>query len=71
VLPRDEQTVEVLGHTIRVKVARLPDGSMRAKPEFDDVRAAALATGRAPRDIFDLARQQLRDDAGTAGPGGG
>ena len=69
-LPREERRVRVLGHEVRVKVARLPDGSVRAKPEFDDVRAVALATGRAARDIFDLSRQALAVEAGSAGTDG-
>jgi pyridinium-3,5-bisthiocarboxylic acid mononucleotide nickel chelatase len=63
-LPREERRVLVLGHELRVKLARLPDGSLRGKPEYDDVRAVSLATGRPARDIFDLARQAIAD-AGT------
>jgi uncharacterized protein (DUF111 family) len=55
VLPRRQADVEVLGHAVRVKIASLPDGTERAKPEFDDVQRAALATGRRPADIFQLA----------------
>ena len=65
-LPREETRVRILGHDVRVKLARLPDGSVRGKPEYDDVRAASLATGRPARDIFDLARRA----AGEAGTGG-
>jgi len=36
------------GHTIRVKRCRLPDGSERAKPEFEDVARAAAAEGMTP-----------------------
>jgi pyridinium-3,5-bisthiocarboxylic acid mononucleotide nickel chelatase len=43
-LPRRETAVTVHGHRIRVKI-----GPHRAKPEHDDVAAAALATGL-PRD---------------------
>jgi uncharacterized protein (TIGR00299 family) protein len=70
-LPREERRVRVLGHEVRVKVATLPDGTLRAKPEFDDVRAVALATGRAARDIFELSQRALAGDAGTGGGGGG
>ena len=31
---------------IRVKVATLPDGTQRAKPEFDDLRRVAEETAR-------------------------
>ena len=54
-LPRREEVTEVLGQQVRVKVVTLPDGSTRAKPEFDDVQSAALATGRRPGDIYQLA----------------
>ncbi len=69
VLARETRRVRVLGHEVRVKVAVLPDGAERGKPEFDDVRAAALATGRTPRDIFDLALRALAGGTGGAGTG--
>ena len=34
------------GRDIRVKVATLPDGRQRAKPEFDDLRRVAEETAR-------------------------
>jgi uncharacterized protein (TIGR00299 family) protein len=55
VLPREVRTADVLGHPIRIKVVMLPTGERRAKPEFDDVQRCALATGRAPSDIYQLA----------------
>jgi len=55
-LAREMRTVDVLGHPIRVKVATLPDGSARAKPEFDDVAHVATVTGRTLREIADRAR---------------
>jgi uncharacterized protein (TIGR00299 family) protein len=45
VLPRGVRDVVVEGQRVSVKVVTLPDGSKRAKPESDDVRDAALATG--------------------------
>lgn len=54
-LPRRIEEVEVLGHVVRIKTVTLPDGSERAKPEFDDVQRAALATGRRSADIYQLA----------------
>jgi uncharacterized protein (DUF111 family) len=54
-LPRAEARVAVAGHEIRVKVATLPDGTRRAKPEFDDVRRAAVALGRPARAVHDAA----------------
>jgi uncharacterized protein (TIGR00299 family) protein len=54
-LPRSVQTVELLGHPVRLKVVELPGGRTRMKPEFDDVRHVAEATGRSVSDIFRLA----------------
>jgi uncharacterized protein (TIGR00299 family) protein len=54
-LPREVRHVEVLGQRIAVKEVRLPDGRRRAKPELEDVRRAALATGRTIGDISMLA----------------
>lgn len=54
-LPRSTESVEVLGHPVSVKVALLPDGTRRIKPEFLDVQRVALATGRPLQDIFRLA----------------
>ena len=57
-LPRQETSVDVLGHTVRVKFATLPGGRRRMKPEFDDVQRVALATDRLPADIYHLALGQ-------------
>jgi hypothetical protein len=57
-LAREFRTVDVLGHPVSIKVVRLPDGSMRAKPEFSDVQRVAQQTGRPLRDIFLLAVDQ-------------
>jgi uncharacterized protein (TIGR00299 family) protein len=54
-LPRHERIVTVLDRSIRLKEVTLPDGTARAKPELDDVQAVALATGRRPLDIYQLA----------------
>ena len=53
-LHREERRVRVLGHEVRVKVATLPGGMHRAKPEFDDVRAVSEATGRSLDDVASL-----------------
>lgn len=54
-LPREVIQVTVLGESIAAKVATLPSGGRRAKPEFADVERVALATGRPLQDIFRLA----------------
>jgi hypothetical protein len=55
-LPRHQLTVRVDGVAVRVKV--LDGGSVRVKPEYDDVLAAAQALGRPP---LDVAREVERD----------
>ena len=55
-LARDVRTVDVLGHDVRVKVSALPDGRRRAKPEYEDVRSVAEATGRSLQEVTTLAR---------------
>jgi hypothetical protein len=54
-LQRQMATVDVFGHSVGVKIVDLPGGGTRAKPEFDDVQRIALATGRRPADIYQLA----------------
>jgi pyridinium-3,5-bisthiocarboxylic acid mononucleotide nickel chelatase len=48
VLERSTSETEWRGQRIRWKTVRLPDGSTRSKPEFDDVAAAARALGTTP-----------------------
>jgi hypothetical protein len=54
-LPRRERTVDVDGQPVRVKEVDLPGGGRRAKPEFEDVRRAAAALARPPREVHDAA----------------
>jgi len=54
-LARESVTVDVLGHPVAVKVVTLPDGTRRAKPEFDDVLRVASATGRTTAEVAVLA----------------
>ena len=58
-LPRREAEVTVQGHRIRVKI-----GPHRAKPEHDDVAAAARATGLPARVVAEQAVSQLRQEPG-------
>lgn len=44
-LERVEETIDWRGQRIRRKRVRLPDGTIRAKPEYEDVVAAAHALG--------------------------
>ena len=48
ILQRAVHQAEWRGQTIRWKTVRLPDGSTRSKPEYDDVAAAAHALGMTP-----------------------
>ncbi len=45
-LSRETRVVHIDGRDIRVKIATLPDGTVRAKPEFDDLRRFAEETSR-------------------------
>ena len=70
-LPREVRTVEVGGHAVRVKVVALPGGGVRAKPEYEDVREAARASGRPMAAIFDEARLEAeRGGQGRVAPPG-
>jgi uncharacterized protein (TIGR00299 family) protein len=57
VLPRRTITVSVEGHAIALKLATLPDGGERAKPEHDTVVAAARALGWPPERVRRAALQ--------------
>lgn len=59
-LPRTQQQVLVDGQSIGFKVVTLPDGSIRAKPEFDDLLRAAAATGRSLQEWREAAAQAVR-----------
>ena len=63
VLAREEEVVEWRGQRIRRKRVRLPDGTTRAKPEYDDVVAAARALGLPPLEV------RTRLDEERSGPG--
>lgn len=59
-LPRHVVEVATEFGTIAVKLARLPDGSERAAPEFESVREAAERTGRPLREISEAALHAWR-----------
>jgi pyridinium-3,5-bisthiocarboxylic acid mononucleotide nickel chelatase len=63
-LAREVREVEVEGRRVRVKIVKLPDGGMRVKPESDDVRDAAFASGKPAEHISQaavLAAQQFAE----------
>jgi len=61
-LPRHQVTVQLAPEvSVRVKVLEQPGvvgGTMRMKPEYDDVLAAARALGRAPLDVARAAEHE-------------
>ncbi|MBF4163724.1 nickel pincer cofactor biosynthesis protein LarC [Nocardioides acrostichi] len=59
-LPREEVTVEVAGHPVRVKVSRAGGRVVTAQPEHDDCAAVASATGWPIRHVIDAARVSSR-----------
>lgn len=59
-LAREETSVQLDGHTIRIKWALWEGEALRAKPELEDCRAVAQATGRPLREIVEQARQLAR-----------
>jgi len=70
-LQRESRLVRFDGRDIRVKVATLPDGSRRAKPEFDDLRRVAEETARPLAEIRSEVMKTLdRADAGVTGGAG-
>jgi uncharacterized protein (TIGR00299 family) protein len=66
-LPRQEERAEWHGHSIRVKRSTLPNGTERAKPEFEDVMRAAAALGMEP---FAAYRAMLADGVAADGEPG-
>lgn len=70
-LERESRMVRFDGRDIRVKVATLPDGTRRAKPEFDDLRRVAEETARPVAEIRSAVMKSLNGfDAGTGGVAG-
>ena len=63
-LERAESFVEWRGHRIRVKNVRLPDGTVRSKPEYEDVLRAAREQGVAPLDVR-TALERMEPNAGS------
>jgi len=61
-LHREQRTVDVLGHAVRVKVATLPGGGQRGKPEYEDVQVVSRATGRSLGDVTSLALAAAQQD---------
>src|SRR5437660_4975880 len=60
-LERESRLGRFDGRDIRVKVATLPDGTRRAKPEFDDLRRVAEETARPIAEIRSHVISALKD----------
>jgi uncharacterized protein (TIGR00299 family) protein len=56
-LPREMRSVEVRGHSVRMKIVALPDGAHRVKPEYEDVARLAAVTGITLREAITAARE--------------
>ena len=51
-LDREMTSVEVGGHPVAVKLARLDGEVLNVQPEFEDVAAAARALGRSVKAVL-------------------
>jgi uncharacterized protein (DUF111 family) len=60
-LLREMRSVAVLGHEVRIKMGWRGGAVIRRQPEYEDCRAAALATGRPLGEIFALAAAAAED----------
>jgi len=60
-LDRESKVVRLNGHDVRVKISTLPDGTRRAKPEFDDLRRVAEETARPISELRDEVMNALWD----------
>ncbi len=70
-LERESRLVRFDGRDIRVKVATLPDGTQRAKPEFDDLRRVAEETARPLAEIRSEVMSALNETEFGASPARG
>lgn len=55
VLVREERRVRVLDHDVRLKIAVLPNGQRRVKPELEDLKALSGVSGRPVAELAALA----------------
>jgi len=67
-LQRSETTIDVDGHSVRIKVSYVDGEVVNANPEYDDVVAAATALGRPVKSVLAqaaAAAQTARKNAST------
>lgn len=55
VLVREERTIRMLEHDVRIKVATLPNGQRRVKPELEDLRELSRESGRSVAELAAMA----------------
>jgi pyridinium-3,5-bisthiocarboxylic acid mononucleotide nickel chelatase len=60
-LPRESVEVDVLGSSVRVKLARLDGAVVNASPEYDDVARVAAATGLPEKAVLAAAVHAAHD----------
>jgi hypothetical protein len=65
-LPRTIQTVETPYGPVRMKVATLSDGSIKAAPEYEDCRRLAKETGLSLRHIYQAAQDTFTNQSQSA-----
>jgi hypothetical protein len=61
-LPRRKEVVETPLDRAEVKVVTLPDGSLRAYPEYESVAALSRATGKDYQSLYRLVQSCWRGD---------
>ncbi len=62
VLQREFRIVHVLGHDIRIKIGWREGVVIRRQPEFEDCRAASVATGVPIVEVFRMAQEAAQSD---------
>ena len=70
-LHRESRVVSIAGHEVRVKVSTLPDGTLRAKPEFDDLNRVARETMRPIAEIREQVLNALTSERSPEVASGG
>jgi pyridinium-3,5-bisthiocarboxylic acid mononucleotide nickel chelatase len=65
-LRRETVRVQVPGGEVRVKLAHLDGAVVNALPEYEDVLAVAVGSGRAPKAVMDAARAAAAELYGAA-----
>jgi hypothetical protein len=65
-LDREHVTVDVDGHSVRVKIGRLAGEIANVAPEFADCVTVADATGLRPTDVYERATAAARAQLGRA-----